>query len=72
MSVFIELRALGGTHFIRASEVIAVQYNEPQKATVLMAGGGSISCSEPASQVKARIDAALENKSEVPDGDGSR
>ncbi len=72
MSVFIEFRALGGVNYVRAADIIAVQYNEPQKCTVLLAGGGSMSCAEAAAQVKARIDAALQPKSETPDGDGSR
>ena len=72
MSKFIDIRALGGTHFVRAQDVIAVQYNEPQKSTVLMSGGGTISCAEPAAQVKARVEAALTSENEVPHGDGSR
>lgn len=72
MSTFIDIKALGGTHFVRAAQVIAVQYNEAQKCTLLLAGGGSVSCAEPAAQIKARIEAALQDGSEKSNGDGSR
>ena len=71
MSAFVEIRALGGASFVRATEVIAVQYLEPQKCNVLMSGGASLSCAEPATQIRARMDAALQTQ-EMPDGHASR
>ena len=71
MSAFVEIRALGGASYVRAGEVIAVQYLEPQKCNVLLSGGASLSCAEPATQVRARMDAALQPK-EDPDGHASR
>ena len=72
MSLFIDIRALGGTHFVRAAEVIAVQYVDAQRCTLLMAGGGTLPCAEPAAQIRARVEAALQTGSEVSHGDGSR
>ena len=71
MTEFIEVRALAGMNYIRARDVIAVQFVDLQKANVMLAGGASMSCSEPAKSIMARVEAALQPKSEVPDGDGS-
>lgn len=71
MSAFVEIRALGGASYVRAAEVIAVQYLEPQKCNVLLSGGASLSCAEPATQIRARMDAALQTQ-EMTDGDASR
>ena len=71
MTDFVEVRMLAGVSFVRAKDVIAVQYVDAQKSAVVMAGGASLSVSEPAKQVMARIEAALGQKSETPHGDGS-
>ena len=60
--VFIEIRSMGGVNYIRASEVIAVQFSDPQRCSIMMAGGISISCTEPASEIAARVEAALAGK----------
>ena len=71
MTRFIEVRALAGMNYIRAEDVIAVQYVDPQKSTVMLAGGAALACSEPVKQIVSRIEAALQQPSETPDGDGS-
>ena len=73
MSAFLEIRALGGSHYVRAADVIAVQFTEAQKCILVLTGGATISCAEPAAQVRARVDAALQpTSSEAPHGDGRR
>jgi hypothetical protein len=71
MLQFIEIRAMAGMSYLRAQDVIAVQHVEQQKCTVLMAGGLSLSCSEPAKEIMARVQAALRPTSETPNGHGS-
>ena len=71
MTKFIEVRALAGINYIRAQDVIAVQFVDAQKATVMLAGGASMTCSEPAKSIMARVEAALQATSEIPHGDGS-
>ena len=72
MSQFVEVRTLSGASYVRAPDVIAVQYVDAQKSMVLMAGGTNLSCAEPAKLVMARIEAALSSTSETAHGDGSR
>ena len=71
MTRFVEVRTLSGASYVRATDVIAVQHVDAQKSTVLMAGGTNLSCSEPAKAVMARVEAALQQPSETPHGDGS-
>jgi hypothetical protein len=72
MTLFVEVRTLSGASYIRAPDVIAVQFVDTQKSTVLMAGGTNLSVAEPAKLVMARIEAALQQTSETPHGHGSR
>ena len=72
MSQFIEVRTLAGQSFIRVQDVIAVQYVDPQKSTVMMAGGAQIPCSEPAKTIMSRVQAGILSTSETNDGHGSR
>lgn len=72
MSAFVELKALAGTNYVRASDVVAVQYSDPQKCIVILAGGASMPVAEPAAQVVTRIDAALTATPETPHGHASR
>ncbi len=57
--VFIEVKSLAGVNFIRATDVIAVQYTDREKCNVVLSGGISLPCTEPASAVAARITAAM-------------
>ena len=71
MSRFIEIRAMAGVNYIRAGDVIAVQFVDQQRSTVMLAGGATMPCSEPAKQVMARVEAALLPNSETHHGHGS-
>jgi hypothetical protein len=57
--VFIEVKSLGGINYIRASSVIAVQYVEPKKCTVVMGTGATVQCTEAAKDIADRIEAAV-------------
>ena len=57
--LFIEVKSLAGVNFIRAGDVVAVQFVDRDKCAVVMAGGVSLPCVEPASVVAARIEAAV-------------
>ena len=59
MTVFIEVKSLGGTTYIRASSVIAVQYVEPKKCTLVLGTGVTLPCAESAKDVTDRIEAAI-------------
>lgn len=56
---FIEIRSLAGVNYIRAADVIAVRYTDPTRCSVTMAGGFSIACVESATDIAARIEAAV-------------
>ncbi len=71
MTQFIELKALAGVSYVRAQDVIAVQYNEANKSTLMLAGGSTLSCSEAAKDIMARVEAALRTTSETPHGHAS-
>jgi len=57
--VFIEVKSLAGSNYIRASSVIAVQYVEPKKCTLVMGTGVTLQCTEAAKDVADRIEAAV-------------
>lgn len=57
--VFFQVKTLAGVTYIRASEVIAVAFTDRDKCNVIMGGGISLPCSEPASVVSERIEAAI-------------
>ncbi len=57
--VFIQIKSMAGMNFIRASDVIAVQFSDPLRCSIMMAGGISLACTEPASAVAERVEAAL-------------
>lgn len=56
--IFIQIKSMAGVNYVRASDVIAVQFSDPQRCSIMMAGGISISCTEPASVIAERIEAA--------------
>ena len=68
--LFIEVKAMAGVNYIRASEVLAVQYTDREKCAVTLTGGVTIPCYESAAAVVARIEAQTKEK-EPPHGDGS-
>ncbi len=57
--LFIEVRSLAGINFIRASDVIAVQYSDREKCAIVLSGGVTLQCTESASAVAARVAAAV-------------
>ncbi len=56
---FVEVKGLAGVSFVRADAVLVVQYVDPQRCTVVTAGGASLPCTEPAKDIMARVRAAL-------------
>ena len=56
---FIEVRSLAGMNFIRAADILAVQYADREKCTVVLTGGVTIACTESASAVAARVTEAM-------------
>ena len=58
-SFFVGVKSLGGFNFVRPDRVLAISVTESTKCVILLAGGVSVSCSEPAKDILARIDAAL-------------
>jgi len=57
--IFIEVKALSGANYVRAGEVLAVQTLDAKRCAVIVQGGVSVSCNEPAADVVARLEAAL-------------
>ena len=57
--IFIEVKSLAGMSYIRASDVLAVQYNDPQRCTVVLRGGITFPCTEAAKDIVARIETAM-------------
>ena len=57
--VFIQIKSMAGVNYVRASDVIAVQFSDPQRCSIMMAGGISLSCTEPASVIAERIETAV-------------
>lgn len=57
--IFLEVKALAGQNYVRADDVLAVQGLDPKRCAVVMRGGVTVPCSEPAADVVARLEAAL-------------
>jgi len=57
--VFIEVQSLAGINYVRAGDVIAVQYVDPRKSTVVMGTGTLVQCNEPAKDIAERVEAAV-------------
>ena len=64
MIKFVSVKALAGFNYVRVDQVIAVQSTEPAKCLVMMAGGVTVPCAEPAKDVLARLEAASQAKQE--------
>jgi hypothetical protein len=58
MIQLVALKALAGLNYVRVDQVIAISATDPAKCTVIMTGGVSIPCSEPAKDVIAKLEAA--------------
>ena len=58
MSAFVPVKALAGSNFVRADQVVAVAATETSKCNIYLIGGVTVPCNEPAKDVIARIEAA--------------
>jgi hypothetical protein len=61
--IFIQAKALAGPLYIRAENVLAVQYGDREKCTIFMEGGAALPCTEAAAGIVARLEDALKGKS---------
>ena len=59
MSSLVEVKSLGGTNFVRADRVIAIQTTAQGTTVIVMEGGATINSSEPTKILAARVDAAM-------------
>ena len=59
LSLLVEVKSLGGTNFVRADRVIAIQTTAQGTTVIVMEGGSSINSSEATKVLAARIDAAV-------------
>lgn len=57
--IFVQAKALAGPLYIRAENVLAVQYGDREKCTIFMMGGAALPCTEAATGIVERIEAAL-------------
>lgn len=57
--MFLEVKSLAGMNYIRAADILAVQYNDPQRCTVILTGGITVPCTEAAKDLVARIETAM-------------
>ena len=58
MNKLIALKALAGFNYVRPDQVIAISATEPTKCIVIMTGGVTVPCAEPATEVIAKLEAA--------------
>jgi hypothetical protein len=64
MIQLVALKALAGSNYVRVDQVIAVSATDPTKCIVIMTGGVTIPCSEPAKDVIAKLEAASSGRQE--------
>ncbi len=76
--LFIQVKAMSGVNYLRAQDIMGVQYTDREKCSILMSGGVTVPCYEAASAVVARIEEQLKGAQpaaahgkEPPDGDAS-
>ena len=77
--LFIQVKAMSGVNYLRAHDIMGVQYTDREKCSILMSGGVTVPCYEAASVVVARIEEQLkgaqppaaQHGKEPPDGDAS-
>ena len=54
--LFIQVKAMGGVNYLRAQNIMGVQFTDREKCSILMTGGVQVPCYEAASAVVARIE----------------
>jgi hypothetical protein len=64
MIQLVALKALAGLNYVRVDQVIAISATDPTKCIVIMTGGVTIPCAEPAKDVIAKFEAASSTKQE--------
>lgn len=64
MIQLVALKALAGLNYVRVDQVLAISATDPTKCIVIMSGGVTIPCSEPAKDVIAKLEAASSGKQE--------
>jgi hypothetical protein len=64
--IMVAVKALGGTNYVRAEDVMAVQTTPTGGAIVVMKGGVNVQSSEPAKDVASRIEEALKTAAASP------
>jgi|HubBroStandDraft_5_1064220.scaffolds.fasta_scaffold1328122_2 hypothetical protein len=62
MIQLVALKALAGLNYVRVDQVIAISATDPTKCIVIMTGGVTIPCAEPAKDVIAKLEAASSGK----------
>jgi hypothetical protein len=79
--IYIQVKAMGGINYVRAKDILGVLFTEREKCNILMIGGVTVPCYEPAAAVVARIEEQMKGAQapaeatpdgkEPRDGDGS-
>ena len=54
----VAVKAMVGSNYVKADQVIAITTTDPAKCTIYLSGGVMVPCSEPAADVLARLSAA--------------
>ena len=54
--LYIEIKAMAGTNYVRARDILAVQYTDREKCSIMLTGGVTMACYESAAAVVARIE----------------
>ena len=53
--IYIQVKAMAGINYVRAADILAVQFTDREKCTLMLTGGLLMPCYEPAAVVVARI-----------------
>jgi hypothetical protein len=64
MIQLVALKALAGLNYVRVDQVVAISATDPTKCIVIMTGGVTIPCAEPAKDVIAKLEAASSGRQE--------
>jgi hypothetical protein len=62
MTQFVQVKALAGFNYVRSDQVIAISAIEPTKCNIVMVGGVTVPCSEPAKDVIAKLETAAKGE----------
>ncbi len=57
--IYIELKSLAGSNYVKALDVIAVQYTDSTRCAVMMQGGTTLPCNESAKSVVEKLEKAI-------------